>query len=79
MLSVFFFDLLQLFYVAFSIEDFSFEFRVALDNFFELMVLIIKVISKNTDEVSVGEVVETVYKIISDLDIEETVLRVHNF
>ena len=76
---MFFFDLLQLFDVAFSIEDFSFELRVALDNFFELMVLIIKVISKDTDEVSVGEVVETVYKIISDLNIEETVLSVHNF
>lgn len=76
---MFFFDLLQLFDVAFSVNDFSFEFRVALYNFFELMVLIIEVISEDTDEVSVGEVVETVYKIISDLDIEETVLRVHNF
>ncbi len=53
------------------------QMGVALDNFFELMALVFKIVPQNWHQLSISQVVEIIDKIISDLNVKESPLGCH--
>lgn len=74
---MFIFYLGQLSQVLLPVVDLRLKLSVAGLYFLVLVVLVVKMVSKDGYEFAVGKIVEAAYKVVSDLDVKETTLLNH--
>lgn len=63
--------------ISLSSFDFRFEEFVAVEDFAELVVLIVKVISEDSDKFAEGQIIETLDERVSDFGVKKPSLGVH--